>query len=54
MVETYHRIGRWGTCVSCPIDNGIVYPEKCVETTRSDHQHDYRDILFQYNLWRDR
>lgn len=48
-VETICRIGRWGTCVCCPDDQGRTYgqgrrlplTENCPETDRSDHWIDY-------------
>lgn len=32
------RNGRWGTCVECPCETGLLYPERCVNTDRYDHQ----------------
>lgn len=31
------RIGRWGTCVDCPVDAKGKHPENCVHTDRYDH-----------------
>lgn len=40
--ETIIRIGRWGTCASCPQDDNCkILPEKCSETHRMDHWIDF-------------
>lgn len=41
------RNGRWGTCVSCPREDGEVFPEKCEHTKRYDHNLEVNpDTLF--------
>lgn len=37
-LETFDRIGRWGSCVECPSVGTITYPEQCIHTARYDHQ----------------
>ena len=34
----YTRNGRWGTCASCPWEDGKVWPHSCEFTDRPDHQ----------------
>ena len=36
--ELVRRNGVWGTCVECPRIDGKVYPEKCRNFNRYDHQ----------------
>lgn len=42
-METYIRIGRWGTCSDCPVSDKK-YPEFCKYTDRYDHQLDGKAI----------
>lgn len=46
----FSRNGRWGTCVSCPIENGIKMPEKCEYTGRQDHHLTIDDMAFNWNV----
>ncbi len=36
--ELVRRNGVWGTCVECPRADGKIYPERCKNFDRPDHQ----------------
>lgn len=45
--ELILRNGRWGTCSGCPREKTDVYPERCDETKRYDHNiHSTKDGKF--------
>lgn len=47
---TIDSIGRWGSCIQCPRENGVIVAERCVNTGRWDHEIDWtRDGKFRVN-----
>ena len=53
-IDTYQRLGRWGTCSACPINGDTVHTEACVYTDRSDHHLTLEDLTEQYTFWKRR
>lgn len=44
-IQALGRNGRWGTCTDCPRSgDGLVLPELCKNTKRSDHQFTMKDF----------
>ena len=53
MLEQYARNGKWGTCVNCPIENDMTYPERCKFFKRYDHDLDKESLKGQTGFWID-
>lgn len=49
-METFIRIGRWGTCIECPRSDST-YPEFCINTSRYDHLLTADNLAEQITHW---